>query len=60
MSAAGILEYLPNYIEVNHDGVRLSLVFLAFRGQMDDESGDAINEPARAASEKNVVLQPSP
>ena len=53
---AGILEDLPNYITVNHDGIRLSLIFLAFRGGVDEALGETINELARAASDKNLVL----
>ena len=54
---SGILEDLPNYIQVNHGDVQLSLVFFAFRGGA--ENRDIINELARAATEKNLVLQPN-
>ena len=57
---SGILADLPNYIEVNHEGAKLALVFLAFRGgQHDEKAIQAINDLARAASEKGMVLQAS-
>jgi hypothetical protein len=55
---AGLLEDLPNYIQVNHAGIELSVIFLAFRGSAaDDKESETINGLARAASEKNLVLQ---
>lgn len=55
-----LIEDLPNYIHVNTDGAELSVVFLAFRGgQPDDKGRQAMNELARAAQEKNMMLQPS-
>lgn len=52
-----ILEDLPNYLQVNHDGVQLSIIFLAFRGGAKDS--EIINNLAKAATEKNMVLQKS-
>jgi hypothetical protein len=55
---ADLIEDLPNYVHVNHGGAELSVVFLAFRGgQSDDKARRAMNELARAAQEKNMVLQ---
>ena len=57
---AGILEDLPNYIQVNHGGVQLSILFLAFRGgTADPQVSETINRLARSASEKNLVLEQS-
>jgi hypothetical protein len=56
----GILEDLPNYIHVNHGRIKLQVIFLAFRGTAADKAhSEAINNLARAASEKNLVLEPS-
>ncbi len=55
---SGLLEDLPNYVHVNHGGVKLSIIFLAFRGTASGKTeSDAINSLARAASEKNLVLE---
>lgn len=55
---ADLLKDLPNYIHVDHDGIELSILFFAFRGTAsDDAQRDAINSLARAATEKNLVLQ---
>jgi len=50
---SGILEDLPNYIEVNHDDIALSVIFLAAR---DKETSTAFNSLAKTASEKKLVL----
>lgn len=55
---AGILEDLPNYIKVNHDGIQLSLIFFAFRGGAEGAS-ETINRLAKTASEKKMTLQQS-
>jgi hypothetical protein len=52
----GILQDLPNYIQVKHDSVELSVIFFAFRGGAGDNSSP-INDLARAASEHKMVLQ---
>jgi hypothetical protein len=55
-----LIDDLPNYIHVNHGGAELSVVFLAFRGgQSDGKARQAMNDLARAAQEKNMVLQSS-
>lgn len=54
---AGLLEDLPNYIQVNHGRVHLKIVFLAFRGSAsDDAEREAINSLAKVASEKDMVV----
>lgn len=55
---AGLLEDLPNYLTVNHNGVELSLIFLAFRGGADEDVSDQINDLAREAHQRQMVLQP--
>lgn len=52
---SGILADLPNYISANHDDVKLSVIFLAFRGGADQEA-QSINDLARAANEREMVL----
>jgi len=55
---ADLLKDLPNYIHVDHDGIELRIIFFAFRGTASDSTQrDAINNLARAAAEKNLVLQ---
>ena len=53
---AGILEDLPNYIEVHHGTVQLSVIFWAFRGGAKKDSSK-MNDLARAASDHKMVLQ---
>ena len=56
---SGILQDLPNYIQVKHGQVQLSIIFLAFRGGAEDEVSEAMNDLARVASERNMILEPS-
>ena len=57
---SGLLEDLPNYIKVNHGNYELAIIFLAFRGSADsDEERKKMNDLARTAAEKGLVLQPS-
>lgn len=56
---SGLLADLPNYVEVNHEGIRLSVVFLAFRGEAEEAARSVINDLAKFASEKNMTLQQS-
>jgi hypothetical protein len=55
----GILQDLPNYLQVNHGGIQLRILFLAFRGGADKEVSDQINELAKAAAEREMILEPS-
>jgi hypothetical protein len=45
----GIIEDLPNYIKVNHDGIDLSILFLPFRGNADANERATLNSLAHAA-----------
>ena len=54
---SGILEDLPNYIRVKDGPVELSLIFFAFRGTAESDGAVAINDLARAASERGLVLE---
>ena len=55
---SGLLEDLPNYIRVNHGRVELSVILLAFRGgAKDDEASRAMNDLARVASKREMVLE---
>ena len=54
---SGILADLPNYICVNHDKVELSVVFLAFRGGAEDDISTAMNDLARVASSRGMILE---
>ena len=54
---SGILADLPNYVRINHGEVELSVIFLAFRGGAEEEVSRAINNLARVASARKMVLQ---
>ena len=56
---AGILEDLPNYVNVQHNGYCLSVIFLPFLGGATVEVRQAINTLARQATAKKLVLEPS-
>ncbi len=54
----GILDDLPNYIAVDHDGINLSAIFLPFRGGVSDNaSRETLNGLAKSVSERNMVLE---
>ena len=55
---SGIIEDLPNYVNVQHNGYCLSVVFLPFRGGVNEEGRKAINTLARQAIEKKMVFEP--
>jgi hypothetical protein len=49
---SSLLKDLPNYIAVDHGGIKLSLIFLSFRGGTEDEEVKAaFNELAKAAGD---------
>lgn len=52
-----LLEDLPNYLHVNHGSIQLTVLFLAFRGGADKEVSRQINELAKAAAERKMVLE---
>ncbi len=56
---SGLLDDLPNYIQAKHGRLQLSVIFLAYRGGAEKELSQAINDLARAASERDMVLEPS-
>lgn len=53
---AGILEDLPNFLRVKHDGVDLSVLFFAFRGGVDKATGETLSQLAKATTEKGMTL----
>ena len=55
---SGILEHLPNFITVDHDGIQLSAVFLPFLGAADGKSFETLNDLAKTATERKMVLEP--
>lgn len=56
---SGILKDLPHYFSVKHAGIELSIIFFAFRGGADDFVSGAINDLARVANERQMVLEPA-
>jgi hypothetical protein len=53
---AGLLEDLPNYLAVDHGGIKLSLILLSFRGGTEDDAvKTAFNELARAAGDLELI-----
>jgi hypothetical protein len=51
---AGILEDLPNYLHVDHEGAKLSMVFWSFRGGLDEDARNTFKELAEAAGVMTV------
>lgn len=55
---SGILEDLPNFLHVNHQGATLSMVFWSFRGGVEDENlRQLFKQLATVAG--NLPLQPA-
>ena len=49
---SGILEDLPNFLHVDHQGAKLSMIFWSFRGGVDDANvRDAFKQLAQAAGD---------
>lgn len=49
---SGILEDLPNYLHVDHQGARLSMIFWSFRGGLeDDQTRETFKQLAEAAGD---------
>ncbi len=46
-----ILDDLPNFLHVDHQGTNLSMVFWSFRGGLDDEARNTFRELAEAAGD---------
>jgi hypothetical protein len=54
-----ILEDLPNYFHLSHEGVDLSVLFWSFRGgAKDQEVRSTVNQLARAASGMKLAKSP--
>lgn len=51
---SGILEDLPNYLHVNHQGATLSMIFWSFRGGVGAQFREAFNQLAVAAGEMRL------
>jgi hypothetical protein len=56
---SGILKDLPHYFRVKRGGIELSIIFFAFRGGADDSTSETINDLARVANERHMVLEPA-
>lgn len=52
----GILEDLPNFLRVAHQGATLSMVFWSFRGSIDDAARETFRELAAVGGD--MALQP--
>jgi len=44
---SALLKDLPNYIDVNHGGAKLSIIFLSFIGGVDEKVREALNTLAK-------------
>ena len=52
----GILDDLPNFLHVDHQGAKLSMVFWSFRGGLDDEARDTFKQLADAAGDMPLQM----
>jgi hypothetical protein len=53
----GILDDLPNFLHVDHEGVKLSMVFWSFRGGLvDDEARGTFRQLAEAAGDMPLQM----
>ena len=52
----GILEDLPNFLRVDHQGATLSMVFWSFCGGLDNEGRDMFKELAEAAGDMPLQM----
>jgi len=52
----GILDDLPNFLHVDHQGAKLSMVFWSFRGGLDDEDRDTFKQLAEAAGDMPLQM----
>jgi hypothetical protein len=54
---SGILEDLPNFLHVDHQGAKLSMVFWSFRGGVDNEDlRDKFRQLAKAAGDMSLQI----
>lgn len=51
---SGIIEDLPNFVNVDYQGIRLSLVFLAFRGGVGEDARNVFKQLAEAAGDRTL------
>lgn len=49
-----ILENLPNYLTIDHDSVRLSMLFLPYYASVSGEQREKLNELARASQSLRI------
>ena len=55
-----LIEDLPNFVRVQHNGIELPVLLLSFRGGAADEATrDAINALGKVAAEKGMKLETS-
>lgn len=47
----GLLEDLPNDLRINHDGIRLSVLFWSFRGGLNEKDREAYKQLASNAGD---------
>jgi len=52
---SGVIADLPNYININHGGIELNMLFFAYRGEAEDSA--IINDLAKTAADKNMKLE---
>jgi hypothetical protein len=53
----GILEDLPNYIEIKHGSIELSVIFWSFRGGATDDEAKAFKELAKKSD--GLTIEPA-
>jgi len=51
---SGILANLPNYLDVDHDDIQLSVMFLPYLSSADDEQRKMLNELARTSRDSDM------
>lgn len=51
---SGILEDLPNYLDVDHDDIKLSVMFLPYLSAADEQQRKMFNELARTSRENDM------
>lgn len=53
---SGVLDDLPNYMSIDHGGIKLKLIFLSFRGGVeDDDVRNAFNSLAKEAGDLELT-----
>jgi len=55
-----VIDEAGNYIDVDHDGIKLSIIFLSVQGKMPkEEMREVVRELGRAAKDSNLELTPA-